>query len=174
MGKAFLRIFRDKKLNILMLGWAGAGKSTIFNKLKIGHSVVTIPTVGFEFEQVKFKHVTIHAWDVGAGPDKFRPLWRQYYTGTQGLVFVVDCGDRDRIDEARQVLHRIINDRAMSEVVIIVFANKQDLPTAMAPVEVQEKLGLPKLRDRVWYVQPSSAITGDGLYEGLSWLSSQV
>lgn len=65
--------------------------------------------------------------DVG-GQDKIRPLWRHYYTGTQGLIFVVDCADRDRIDEARQELHRIINDREMRDAIILVFANKQDLP----------------------------------------------
>ena len=65
--------------------------------------------------------------DVG-GQDKIRPLWRHYYTGTQGLIFVVDCADRDRIDEARQELHRIINDREMKDATILIFANKQDLP----------------------------------------------
>lgn len=48
--------------------------------------------------------------------------------GTQGLIFVVDCADRDRIDEARQELHRIINDREMRDAIILIFANKQDLP----------------------------------------------
>jgi small GTP-binding protein len=62
------------------------------------------------------------------GQEKIRPLWRHYYTGTQGLIYVVDCSDRDRIDEARQELHRIINDREMRDVVLLVFANKQDLP----------------------------------------------
>ena len=65
--------------------------------------------------------------DVG-GQDKIRPLWRHYYSGTQGLIFVVDCADRDRIDEARQELHRIINDREMRDTIILIFANKQDLP----------------------------------------------
>lgn len=65
--------------------------------------------------------------DVG-GQDKIRPLWRHYYTGTQALIFVVDAADRDRIDEARQELHRIINDREMRDAIILVFANKQDLP----------------------------------------------
>lgn len=49
-------------------------------------------------------------------------------SGTQGLIFVVDCADRDRIDEARQELHRIINDREMRDAIILIFANKQDLP----------------------------------------------
>ena len=47
-----------------------------------------------------------------------------------------------------------------------------NLLVAMKPLEVQEKLGLTKLRDRQWYVQPSCATSGDGLYEGLTWLTS--
>ena len=73
--------------------------------------------------------------DVG-GQDKIRPLWRHYYTGTQGLIFVVDCADRDRIDEARQELHRIINDREMRDAIILIFANKQDLPDGEWGVKV--------------------------------------
>ena len=65
--------------------------------------------------------------DVG-GQDKIRPLWRHYYTGTQGLIFVIDCADRDRIDEGKQELHRILNDREMKDAVVLIFANKQDLP----------------------------------------------
>lgn len=89
-------------------------------------------------------------WDVG-GQDKIRPLWRHYfsgkgrsyradretrevvdrrvrYAGTQGLIFVIDSNDRSRIDEARQELHRIILDREMKEALLLVFANKQDIP----------------------------------------------
>ena len=70
---------------------------------------------------------SISMQDVG-GQDKIRPLWRHYYTGTQGLIFVVDSADRERIDEARQELHRIVNDREMQDAIILIFSNKQDLP----------------------------------------------
>ena len=78
-------------------------------------------------ETVTYKNVKFNVWDVG-GQDKIRPLWRHYYTGTQGLVFVVDSQDRERIDEAKQELHRILTDREMKECLLLVFANKQDLP----------------------------------------------
>lgn len=68
----------------------------------------------------------MHTQDVG-GQDKIRPLWRHYYTGTQGLIFVIDCADHDRLDEAKQELYRIINDREMKDVILLVFANKQDI-----------------------------------------------
>ncbi|PWA16228.1 hypothetical protein CCH79_00004489 [Gambusia affinis] len=158
MGKMLSKIFGNKEMRILMLGLDAAGKTTILYKLKLGQSVTTIPTVGFNVETVTYKNVKFNVWDVG-GQDKIRPLWRHYYTGTQGLIFVVDCADRDRIDEARQELHRIINDREMRDAMILIFANKQDLPDAMKPHEIQEKLGLTRIRDRNWYVQPSCATT---------------
>jgi ADP-ribosylation factor protein 6 len=105
-------------------------------KLKLGQSVTTIPTVGFNVETVSYKNVKFSVWDVG-GQDKIRPLWRHYFTGTQALIFVVDSSDRERIDEARKELHMIVNDREMREVVILVFANKQDLPEALKPDELQ-------------------------------------
>ncbi|KAK6297635.1 hypothetical protein J4Q44_G00322180 [Coregonus suidteri] len=148
------KIFGNKEMRILMLGLDAAGKTTILYKLKLGQSVTTIPTVGFNVETVTYKNVKFNVWDVG-GQDKIRPLWRHYYTGTQGLIFVVDCADRDRIDEARQELHRIINDREMRDAIILIFANKQDLPDAMKPHEIQEKLGLTRIRDRNWQLVPS-------------------
>lgn len=94
-------------------------------------SILTMPIlVGFNVETVTYKNVKFNVWDVG-GQDKIRPLWRHYYTGTQGLVFVVDSQDRERIDEARQELHRILSDREMKECLLLVFANKQDLPGGM-------------------------------------------
>ena len=111
--------------------------------------------------------------DVG-GQDKIRPLWRHYYTGTQGLVFVVDSRDRARLDEARQELHRILSDREMRHCVLLIFANKQDVAGAISPSELTDKLGLNALVGRTWFVQPTCATSGEGLFEGLTWLSQAI
>ena len=71
-----------------------------------------------------------------AGQDKVRPLWRHYFTGTEGLIWVTDSNDRGRIDEAREEFHRVINDREMKDAVILVFANKQDLPNGTWMIHV--------------------------------------
>ncbi|KAJ1650935.1 ADP-ribosylation factor, Arf Arf6 [Dispira simplex] len=173
VSKIMHKLFGNREMRILMLGLDAAGKTTILYKLKLNQSVTTIPTVGFNVETVTYKNVKFNVWDVG-GQDKIRPLWRHYYTGTQGLIFVVDSADRDRIDEARQELHRIISDREMKDCLLLVFANKQDLPGAMSPTEVTEKLGLNRMRERTWFVNPSCATSGEGLFEGLTWLSNNI
>jgi len=173
LGKVLSKLFGNKEMRVLMLGLDAAGKTTILYKLKLGQGVSTIPTVGFNVETVTFKKVKFNVWDVG-GQDKIRPLWRHYYAGTQALIFVVDSSDRERIEEARQELMRIINDREMKDAILLVFANKNDLPNVMDTAEITEKLGLHRLRDRNWHVQSSCAISGDGLLDGLTWLNTYI
>ena len=58
---------------------------------------------------------------------------------------------------------------------LLVLANKQDLPKAMTVQQITNKLGLGQLnRKTQWYIQSTVATTGDGLYEGLDWLSQTL
>jgi len=171
--KLFGRLFGKKEMRILMVGLDAAGKTTILYKLKLGEIVTTIPTIGFNVETVEYKNINFTVWDVG-GQDKIRPLWRHYFQNTQGLIFVVDSNDRERIGEAHDELHKMLNEDELREAVLLVFANKQDLPNAMSVAEVTDKLGLHSLRYRKWYIQATCATSGDGLYEGLDWLSNQL
>jgi Arf/Sar family protein len=112
-------------------------------------------------------------WDVG-GQEKLRPLWRHYFNNTDGLIYVVDSLDRERIGKAKQEFQEIIKDPFMLNSIILVFANKQDMRGAMSPREVCEGLGLFDLKNRKWHIQGTCALRGDGLYEGLDWLSSTL
>ncbi|XP_016441031.2 ADP-ribosylation factor 2 isoform X1 [Nicotiana tabacum] len=171
--KLFSRLFAKKEMRILMVGLDAAGKTTILYKLKLGEIVTTIPTIGFNVETVEYKNISFTVWDVG-GQDKIRPLWRHYFQNTQGLIFVVDSNDRDRVVEARDELHRMLNEDELRDAVLLVFANKQDLPNAMNAAEITDKLGLHSLRQRHWYIQSTCATSGEGLYEGLDWLSNNI
>ena len=170
LSKVWMRMFGTKDMRILMVGLDAAGKTTILYKLKLGEVVTTIPTIGFNVETVEYKNISFTVWDVG-GQDKIRPLWRHYYQNTQGLIFVVDSNDRDRIDDARAELHKMLEEEEMRDAVLLVYANKQDLPNAMTAAEVTDKLGLQQMRSRQWFIQSACATTGDGLIEGLDWLS---
>ena len=105
---------------------------------------------------------------------QIRPLWRHYFQNTQGLIFVVDSNDRDRISEARDELHRMLNEDELRDAVLLVFANKQDLPNAMSAAEITDKLGLHSIRQRHWFIQSTCATSGEGLYEGLDWLATNI
>ncbi|KTF78739.1 hypothetical protein cypCar_00017979 [Cyprinus carpio] len=119
-----------------------------------------------------------------------------------GLIFVVDSNDRERVAESAEELSKMLQEDELRDAVLLVFANKQDLPNAMAVSELTDKLGLQSLRSRTvhtlnqvtltctcfnigsflivhclfpqWYVQATCATQGTGLYEGLDWLSNEL
>ena len=160
LSKVFKGLFGKKDVRILMVGLDAAGKTTILYTLKLGEIVTTIPTIGFNVETVEYKNISFTVWDVG-GQDKIRPLWRHYYQNTQGVIFVVDSNDRDRVGEARDELHRMLNEDELREAMLLVFANKQDLPNAMNAAEITDKLGLHSLRQRNWCAAVLSSLTRD-------------
>jgi len=166
------RFLGGKDMRILMVGLDAAGKTTILYKLKMGEIVTTIPTIGFNVETVEYTNINFTVWDVG-GQDKIRPLWRHYFQNTQGLIFVVDSNDRERVKEARAELEKMLSEDELRDAALLVFANKQDLPNAMSVAELTDKLGLHSLK-RKWFIQAACATTGDGLYEGLDWLSNSL
>jgi len=174
MGVVFTKIWQrmasKEEMRILMLGLDAAGKTTVLYKLKLGEVVTTIPTVGFNVEKVEYGNISFTVWDIG-GQDKIRRLWRYYFQGTQGLVFVVDSSDRDRVEDAREELAKVLGEDEMRDAALLVLANKQDLPNAMPAAELTEKLGLCGMRARKWYIQSTCATSGDGLYEGMDWMS---
>ena len=87
-------------------------------------------SLGFNVETVEYKNIQFTVWDVG-GQDKIRPLWRHYFQNTQGIIFVVDSNDRDRVVEAREELQRMLNEDELRDALLLVFANKQDLPVGL-------------------------------------------
>jgi ADP-ribosylation factor protein 1 len=125
---------------------------------------------GFNVETVEYKNISFTVWDVG-GQDKIRPLWRHCkrhktctcptflkinfidFQNTQGIIFVVDSNDRERVAEAREELQRMLNEDELRDALLLVFANKQDLPNAMNASEITDKLGLHGLRQRTWFIQ---------------------
>jgi len=165
--------FGTKSVRILMVGLDAAGKTTILYKLKLGEVVNTIPTLGFNVETVTYKNISFTVWDVG-GQDRIRPLWRHYYDDTDGVIFVVDANDRKRIQESKKEFQGILQEEALRNAAVLVFSNKQDLPNAMSVAELANTFELSQMRQKEWHVQGSVATSGDGLFEGLDWLSKSL
>lgn len=61
----FRGLLGAREMRILILGLDGAGKTTILYKLQVGEVVTTIPTIGFNVEQVTYKNLKFQVWDLG-------------------------------------------------------------------------------------------------------------
>jgi hypothetical protein len=79
-----------------------------------------------------------------------RPLWRHYYQNTDALIFVIDSNDRERLPECKDELWRFMQEDELKDCVLLVMANKQDLPNAMTSQEITDKLQLNSITDRKW------------------------
>ena len=173
MGALFSNLFNFKvSKRVLMLGIDGAGKTTILYKLKLGEVRTTIPTIGFNVESIDYKKLSLTVWDVG-GQDRIRPLWRHYYEGVDAIIFVVDVNDVDRIKEVIQELRLLINEDHLLRVPYLIYANKIDLPNQINMVQFNNELNKMMVRNK-YHIQKCSAITGEGMYEGLEWLNTEL
>lgn len=165
--------------HIVILGLDSAGKTTVLYRLQFNEFVNTVPTKGFNTEKIKVtlgnsKTVTFHFWDVG-GQEKLRPLWKSYTRCTDGIVFVVDSVDVERMEEAKTELHKITRISENQGVPVLIVANKQDLRNSLSLSEIEKMLAMSELSSSTpWHLQPTCAIIGDGLKEGLEKLYDMI
>ncbi|KAL6659167.1 hypothetical protein ACP70R_003207 [Stipagrostis hirtigluma subsp. patula] len=194
MGIVFTRLFSslfgNREARILVLGLDNAGKTTILYRLQMGEVVSTIPTIGFNVETVQYNNIKFQVWDlewsnkhqrvletfaqVLLKPLFLRPYWRCYFPNTQAIIYVVDSSDTDRLVTAKEEFHAILEEDELKGAVVLVYANKQDLPGALDDAAITESLELHKIKSRQWAIFKTSAIKGEGLFEGLDWLSNAL
>ena len=166
--------FAKKEVRVCCIGLDAAGKTTFVNKLRLGEVVSTIPTIGFNVDTVEYKNLKFTMWDIG-GQAKLRALWKHYYVNTDCIIFIVDSCDKTRIAEAADALQGALDDDNLRSASLLVLCNKQDMPNAMPPSEIQERLKLRQMcGSRKYYVQACSATAGTGIFEGLDWLSANI
>lgn len=112
-------------------------------------------------------------WDLG-GQERLRTSWATYYRGTHAVIVVIDSTDRARISIMKDELFRLLASEELQQTVVLVFANKQDLKDAMTPAEITDALSLHSIKNHDWHIQACSALTGDGLFDGLGWIAQRV
>ncbi|XP_049672008.1 ADP-ribosylation factor-like protein 11 [Accipiter gentilis] len=170
MGKLISKGQPKRDARVVMLGLDFAGKSTLLYKLKSGQAVETCPTVGFNVESLQTPcRVSFTLWDVG-GQGSLRASWPDYLEDTNTLIFVLDSTDTARLPEAMAALEEVLSHPSMAGIPVLLLANKQEIPGALAPAELGEKLRRGRLARHPWVLRGCSAHTGQGLQEALAVL----
>merc|ERR1712157_351935 len=152
-SRMFESLFGSKEVRILILGLDNAGKTTILYRLQneSDEAVQTIPTIGFNVETLQYKNIKFQVWDLG-GQTSIRPYWRCYYPNTQAIIYVVDSTDVDRLETTKDEFHAILEEDELKEALLLVFANKQDLPGALDEAKIAQALDLGKIKSRKWTI----------------------
>ncbi|KAH7824594.1 Sar1 [Monocercomonoides exilis] len=170
----------NKSGNLLFVGLDGAGKTTLLHCLKFGKIVPQDPTQMPIQEEFTYEKLNIHAYDMG-GHVAARPLWGEYITTANAIIFLVDSYDRDRFPEARAELEKILTDERIKTIPILVLGNKIDLPGAASEAELRSALGLSLSTTgkgsavahgaRPLEIFMCTITRGRGFREGIQWLS---
>ncbi|KAJ7195733.1 ADP-ribosylation factor family-domain-containing protein [Mycena rebaudengoi] len=168
-----------KIFEVVMVGLDGAGKTTLLSRLKKrdlppGVSRPTTPTIGCTMETISFRRNNITIWEFG-GMDNIRPLWWRYYWHGHAFIFALDAAAPERFAEAREELDRMHSDSAASYL-LLVLANKMDLPQVESLATVAEALGAERFPKwgRPVVVKGVSALYDEGMDEVLQWFVENV
>ncbi|XP_043376490.1 ADP-ribosylation factor-like protein 3 isoform X2 [Dermochelys coriacea] len=148
----------EQELRIVLLGLDNAGKTTLLKCLASEEVSTITPTQGFNIKSMHSHGFRLTVWDIG-GQRAIRPYWKKYLGHTDMLVsmgpspqiYVIDSADKKRFEETGQ-----------------------DLASAAPAAEIAEGLNLPTYRDRQWQIQACSALSGEGVQDGMNWICSQI
>ncbi|MHA1213216.1 MAG: ADP-ribosylation factor family protein [Candidatus Heimdallarchaeota archaeon] len=171
------RLFRQKKqFKIAVVGLDSAGKTTMLNFLRFDKHIETLPTIGVNVEVLKRQNVNLSIFDLG-GQLHFRSLWGTLMRGASAIIFVVDSSDRERIEEAKTELWKVLLDPLYPDAPLLIVANKQDKEGAMNITELINACGLnvpERMGNRSWHIQPTVATTGQGVEESIRWIVMEL
>lgn len=179
--KLFMKILnkerKPKQISILIIGLNNSGKSTIVNyfKNKDDRKSISVPTIGFNIEHFENQGVSFTAYDM-AGIGRYRNLWEHHFKNCNGIVFVIDSSDRMRLVVVKDELDLLLQhqDLRRRRVPVLFFANKMDCIDALSSVKIAAGLNLEKIENKPWQICSSNALTGEGLQNGVQWLTAQI
>uniref|UniRef100_A0A3Q3JWG5 ADP-ribosylation factor-like 13b n=1 Tax=Monopterus albus TaxID=43700 RepID=A0A3Q3JWG5_MONAL len=171
-----------RKVTLVMVGLDNAGKTATVRGIQGENPRDVAPTVGFSKVDLKQGKFEVTIFDLGGGK-RIRGIWKNYYSESHGVVFVVDSSDVQRIQETRETMAEVLQHPRIAGKPVLVLANKQDQEGALAEADIIENLSLEKLVNEnkcLCQIEPCSAVLGYGkkvdksIRKGLNWLLSNI
>ncbi|XP_056338946.1 ADP-ribosylation factor-like protein 5B isoform X2 [Oenanthe melanoleuca] len=162
MGLIFAKLwslFGSQEHKVIIVGLDNAGKTTILYQFLMNEVVHTSPTIGSNVEEIVVKNTHFLMWDIG-GQESLRSSWNTYYSNTEFIILVVDSIDRERLSITKEELYRMLA--------------HEDMKGCMSAAEISAYLTLSSIKDHPWHIQSCCALTGEGLCQGLEWMTSRI
>lgn len=153
---------------IAVLGLDGAGKSALVHRITYGNVVDTVPTCGFNITSARIHNSIVQLADM-CGQDSIRQLWSVMYHAADGVIYVIDGTDTERVEEAMHELKKVMLYPSLEDKPFLILVNKHDEEGAIECATLKKELG-----GCNWRAFDVSVKTGHGVDEALTWFSSNL
>ncbi|MBD3194972.1 MAG: GTP-binding protein [Candidatus Lokiarchaeota archaeon] len=132
-------IHRNLRPKISLVGFSGVGKTTITKLIRAEEIPMQhIPTITGDIATIKIGKLHFHLWDF-AGQEQFSYLWTNFIKGSDAVLLISDSS-LENVEKSKFFLELIKEQANHAQSAVI--ANKQDLPKALKPEEIENMLGL--------------------------------
>ena len=173
----------NKSGKILLLGLDNAGKTTLMHMLCDNRLVQHYPTRAPTSQEFSIGRVNFCAYDMG-GHKEARRLWKDYFQGVDGIIYMVDSADGGRLEESKCELDGLLSQPELEKTPIVVLGNKIDMDYACSEPQLREVLGLHmttgkgeiNVADNVRPIEVfmCSVANREGYADGIKWLSQYI
>ena len=144
IGRLFSRFLEwawlvRKDARIVFLGLDNAGKSTLLYMLQTNRYMTMDSTIFAHQAEVTIGNIRFNTYDLGGHPQA-RKTWKDYGADMDGVVYLVDAADKNRLKESKEELDALLKMEELMETPFVIFGNKVDKPGSMNEVELRQAL----------------------------------